>query len=56
MKIGFISLGCAKNQVDSEYLMGMFEDPHFELETDPYKCDVILINTSVSLKAQRKRP
>lgn len=45
MKIGFISLGCAKNQVDSEYLMGIFEDPHFELETDPYKCDVILINT-----------
>lgn len=45
MRIGFISLGCAKNQVDSEYLMGLFEDPHFELETDPDKCDVILINT-----------
>ena len=30
MKIGFISLGCAKNQVDSEYLMGLFENPHFE--------------------------
>lgn len=45
MKIGFISLGCAKNQVDSEYLMGLFENPHFELETNPKLCDAILINT-----------
>ena len=45
MKIGFISLGCAKNQVDSEYLMGLFENPHFEIETDPLKCEAILINT-----------
>ena len=45
MKIGFISLGCAKNQVDSEYLMGLFENPHFEIETNPNNCDVILINT-----------
>lgn len=45
MKIGFISLGCAKNLVDSEYLMGLFEDPFFQLETDPKKCEAILINT-----------
>lgn len=45
MKIGFISLGCAKNLVDSEYLIGLFEDPFFEIESDPKKCDAILINT-----------
>lgn len=45
MKIGFISLGCAKNLVDSEYLIALFEDPFFEIETDPKKCDAILINT-----------
>ncbi|MBR0461735.1 MAG: 30S ribosomal protein S12 methylthiotransferase RimO [Erysipelotrichaceae bacterium] len=45
MKIGFISLGCAKNLVDSEYLIGLFSDPYFEIESDPRKCDVILINT-----------
>lgn len=45
MKIGFISLGCAKNLVDSEYLIGLFNDPFFEIETDPKKCDAILINT-----------
>ena len=45
MKIGFISLGCAKNLVDSEYLIGLFEDPFFEIEANPKKCDAILINT-----------
>jgi len=45
MKIGFVSLGCAKNLVDSEYLIGLFEDPYFEIESDPKKCDAILINT-----------
>ena len=45
MKIGFISLGCAKNLVDSEHLIGLFEDPYFELETDPKKCEAILVNT-----------
>lgn len=45
MKVGFISLGCAKNLVDSEYLIGLFEDPYFEIEVDPTKCEAILINT-----------
>lgn len=45
MKIGFISLGCAKNLVDSEYIIGLFDDPFFEYESDLKKCDAIVINT-----------
>jgi len=45
MKVGFISLGCAKNLVDSEYLIGLFDDPFFEFEQDLKKCECILINT-----------
>ena len=45
MKIGFVSLGCAKNLVDSEYLIGLFSDPYFEIESDPRKCEAIVINT-----------
>lgn len=45
MKIGFISLGCAKNLVDSEHLIGLFDDPYFEFESNPKKCEAILINT-----------
>ena len=45
MKIGFISLGCAKNLVDSENIIALFDDPYFEYEYDLRKCDAILINT-----------
>lgn len=45
MKIGYISLGCAKNLVDSEYIVGLFDDPYFEYEPDLHKCEVIVINT-----------
>ena len=45
MKIGFVSLGCSKNLVDSENIIGLFDDPHFEYESDLKECDVILINT-----------
>ena len=45
MKIGFISLGCAKNLVDSEYIVGLFDDPFFEYESNLKLCDAIVINT-----------
>lgn len=45
IKVGFISLGCAKNLVDSENIIGLFDDPYFEYERDLKKCDAILINT-----------
>lgn len=45
MKVGFISLGCSKNLVDTENIIGLFDDPNFEYENDLKKCDVIIINT-----------
>lgn len=45
MKIGFISLGCSKNLVDTENIIGLFDDPYFSYEKDLKKCDVIIINT-----------
>ena len=45
MKIGFISLGCAKNLVDSEHIIALFDDPFFQFEYDLEKCEAILINT-----------
>lgn len=38
-------MGCAKNLVDSEHIIGLFDDPFFEYEYDLKKCDAILINT-----------
>ena len=45
MKIGFISLGCAKNLVDSEHIIGLFDDDFFEYEENLKECECIVINT-----------
>lgn len=45
MKIGFISLGCSKNLVDSEMMMGMLKQGNHELVNDPAQAQAIIINT-----------
>lgn len=45
IKVSYISLGCAKNQVDFEYLIGELSADGFEAETDPAYCDAVIINT-----------
>lgn len=45
MKIGVISLGCAKNLVDTEYLLGLLKESKQELVTDPAEADAVIINT-----------
>lgn len=45
MKILFISLGCDKNLVDSEEMLGLLNREHFEFTDDESEADVIVINT-----------
>lgn len=45
MKIGFVSLGCSKNLVDSETMMGMLQSGGHELVNDPSLAQAIIINT-----------
>lgn len=44
-KIGFISLGCAKNQVDCERMMYRVQEAGYEIEPDLIGSDVVVINT-----------
>ncbi|MBW2622672.1 MAG: 30S ribosomal protein S12 methylthiotransferase RimO [Deltaproteobacteria bacterium] len=44
-KIHIISLGCSKNQVDSEYLLGRLLEKDYTVTDDPAEAGVILINT-----------
>ncbi len=44
-KIGFISLGCAKNQVDCERMMYRVQEAGYEVRPDVVGCDVVVINT-----------
>ena len=45
MKIGFVSLGCPKNLVDSEVMMGTLESRGHQLTTDPSEADALVVNT-----------
>ena len=45
MKIGLVSLGCPKNLVDSEVMLGLAQDAGHELTRDPQGADVIVVNT-----------
>ncbi len=45
LKIGFVSLGCPKNLVDSEVMMGMLQQAGAELTTDTAAADVLVVNT-----------
>lgn len=44
-KIGFISLGCAKNQVDCERMMYRVREAGYEVSGEVAGCDVVVINT-----------
>jgi ribosomal protein S12 methylthiotransferase len=43
--IGFVNLGCSKNQVDSEVMLGTLVADGFTLTNDPKKAEVVIINT-----------
>ena len=45
MKVGFISLGCSKNLVDTEMAIGLFQKNEFEIVNNPKQADIIVINT-----------
>ncbi len=45
MKLLFISLGCDKNLVDSEYMIGMLTNDGIELTDDENEADIIIVNS-----------
>ena len=45
MKVGFISLGCSKNLIDTEVTIGKFKDHKFQIVNNPNEAEVIVINT-----------
>ena len=45
MNVGFISLGCSKNLVDTEMMIGLFKSKQFNIVNDPKEADIIIVNT-----------
>ena len=44
-KVGMISLGCAKNLVDAEIMLGSAKAEGFEVTADPSEADLLIVNT-----------
>lgn len=45
MKIGFVSLGCAKNLVDTEVMLKILTDAGYEITPEDTEADIIIVNT-----------
>ncbi|MBD3878801.1 MAG: 30S ribosomal protein S12 methylthiotransferase RimO [Quinella sp. 1Q5] len=45
MKAGFVSLGCAKNLVDTEVMLGIMQERGIELTANPADADILIVNT-----------
>jgi ribosomal protein S12 methylthiotransferase len=44
-KVGFVSLGCPKNLVDSEVMMGQLKNSGYEIVTDAHEAETVVVNT-----------
>ena len=54
MKIGFVSLGCPKNLVDSEVMLGLAERAGHTLTSDAAEADVLVVNTCSFIESARQ--
>lgn len=45
MKLGMVSLGCPKNLVDSEVMLGLIKEKNFTVTNDPADAEIIIVNT-----------
>ena len=50
IKVGMISLGCSKNLVDSEIMLGILAESGAEAVSDPEKADILIVNTCSFVK------
>ena len=53
-KIALISLGCAKNLVDSENILGLLLKNHYEIVNNKEEADILIINTCGFIEASKK--
>lgn len=54
MKIGLVSLGCSKNLVDSENILGWFKSNEHRIVTDLSKADILVLNTCGFIEPAKK--
>ena len=53
-KVGFVSLGCPKNLVDSERMLGKLAQQGYALQPDAEGADVVVVNTCGFIEPARQ--
>ena len=53
-KVGFVSLGCPKNLVDSEVMMGQLKEAGYEITSDASEADTVVVNTCGFIESARE--
>jgi len=53
-RVGMVSLGCSKNQVDAEHMLWHLREAGFELCADAGVCDVVIINTCSFIESAKQ--
>ena len=54
MKIGFVSLGCPKNQLDTEVMLHEVMEAGYEITPEDIDADVIIVNTCAFIESAKK--
>ncbi|MBQ9486638.1 MAG: 30S ribosomal protein S12 methylthiotransferase RimO, partial [Selenomonadaceae bacterium] len=54
MKVGVISLGCAKNLVDTEVMLGILRDNGITITPNPAEADILIINTCAFIASAKE--
>ncbi|HYS43924.1 MAG TPA: 30S ribosomal protein S12 methylthiotransferase RimO, partial [Geobacteraceae bacterium] len=53
-KVSLVSLGCPKNLVDAEVMLGYLSREGFEVTTDEREADIIIVNTCSFIKEAKQ--
>ena len=54
LKAGFISLGCSKNLVDTEVMLGILQENGIELTNEPSEAEVLIVNTCAFIESAKE--
>jgi ribosomal protein S12 methylthiotransferase len=51
IKVGMVSLGCAKNRIDAEVMLGLLQEQGFMITADAAEADVIIVNSCTFIES-----
>ena len=54
VKIGFVSLGCSKNLIDTEVMLARLANAGYAITTDETEADVVIVNTCAFIESAKK--